>query len=310
MLTLAFKGKSEQVALAELSDELSSLYEAASRAFGLSLEDTALKLIAKGKTLPTTGSIEATALVKPDMKLMVMASKRIAPADEPKSDPTVRGFEREDADAAKRCLEVGRASEMSEWGRVKLGEYRCCRLEPCTWQSFGTRAGSSTPHAFEARKMLLKLSTDPAVLRILAERRWVVGALGEMDPVDDRLAEKTHSQGKCLLGYNTNHGARIDVRLRSLELDGFMRTLSSQRLEKKAAHAVAPCPRRAQPTPSWSRRSCTSWRTTPSARTTSTSGISSRSSRPTTSATTSRRRRRARSTRGARRSSSPASRPR
>ena len=41
-----------------------------------------------------------------------------------------------------------------------------CRLEPCTWQSFGTRAGSSTPHAFEARKLLLKLSTDPAVVAI------------------------------------------------------------------------------------------------------------------------------------------------
>ena len=71
--------------------------------------------------------------------------------------------------------------------------------------------------------MLLKLSTDPAILRILAERRWTVGALGEMDPVDDRLAEKTHSQGKCLLGYNTNHGARIDVRLRNFDLNGFMR---------------------------------------------------------------------------------------
>ena len=33
--------------------------------------------------------------------------------------------------------------------------------------------------------------------------------LGEMDPLDDRLAHKTHEQGKCLLGYNTNHGARL-----------------------------------------------------------------------------------------------------
>ena len=81
-----------------------------------------------------------------------------------------------------------------------------CRLEPCTWQSFGTRAGSSTPHAFEARKLLLKLSTDPAVVAIrknphpnpnpnpnpnpspnpnpeqvvaiLKQREWTVGVLG------------------------------------------------------------------------------------------------------------------------------------
>ena len=58
---------------------------------------------------------------------------------------------------------------MGEWGDTgaRRGEWRVCRLEPCTWQSFGTRAGSSTPHAFEARKLLLKLSTDPAVVAIL-----------------------------------------------------------------------------------------------------------------------------------------------
>ena len=46
---------------------------------------------------------------------------------------------------------------MGEWGDTgaRRGEWRVCRLEPCTWQSFGTRPQSTTPHAFEARALLI-----------------------------------------------------------------------------------------------------------------------------------------------------------
>ena len=218
-LSIVYKGKTQPVEVDDDAD-LSALHDAAGTAF--SLVDMTIKLILKGKTLPTTGSV-ATATVRPGNKLMMVASAREAMANEPRSDPTVRGFEAEDAQAAARMCEVV-SDEVGEWGDTgwRKGEYRCCRLDPCTWQSFGTRPSSDTPHAFEARKVLLKLSSDPGILHILRQREWVVGTLGEMDPVDDRLAEKTHSQGKCLLGYNTNHGARIDVRLRTADLAGFM----------------------------------------------------------------------------------------
>ena len=45
--------------------------------------------------------------------------------------------------------------------------------------------------------------------------------LAEMDPIDDRLAEKMDGGGKRLLGYNTNHGMSIHVRLRTMDLRGF-----------------------------------------------------------------------------------------
>jgi len=49
-----------------------------------------------------------------------------------------------------------------------------------------------------------------------------VNTLGEMDPIDDRVMLKTqHGGGKCLLGYNTNRGLRIDVKLRTEDLRGF-----------------------------------------------------------------------------------------
>ena len=251
-LSILFKGKHEQLEVDDGAD-LSELHDAAGLLFGL--VDMTIKLIQRGKTLPTTGAVAAHA--KPGAKLMMVASARAAMADEPRADPTVRGFEHDLADAAARCHEVA-AEEVGEWGDTgaRRGDWRFCRLEPCTWQSFGTRAGTRTPHAFEARKLLLKLSTDPAVVAILKQREWVVGVLGEMDPVDDRLAHKTHEHGKCLLGYNTNQGARIDVRLRTHDLSGFLpypqliETLLHEMAHNMVAPALAPRPRASPPSPS------------------------------------------------------------
>merc|ERR1711935_682749 len=48
-----------------------------------------------------------------------------------------------------------------------------------------------------------------------------VGTLGEMDPIDDRIMQKTESHGGLLLGYNTNRGLRIDIKLRTDDLSEF-----------------------------------------------------------------------------------------
>merc|ERR1719491_1888281 len=44
-----------------------------------------------------------------------------------------------------------------------------------------------------------------------------------MDPIDDRVMMKRQQQGEggCLLGYNTHHGLRIDIKLRTDDLSGF-----------------------------------------------------------------------------------------
>jgi len=71
-------------------------------------------------------------------------------------------------------------------------------------------------------ELLERLATDPGIVAIMKERELVVGALGEMDPIDDRIMQKMESHGSsCLLGYNTNHGLRIDIKLRTDDLSGF-----------------------------------------------------------------------------------------
>jgi len=75
-----------------------------------------------------------------------------------------------------------------------------------------------------AMELLEKLSTDPGIIAIMRERELVVGTLGEMDPIDDRIMQKMqqeHGDNSCLLGYNTNRGLRIDVKLRTDNLRGF-----------------------------------------------------------------------------------------
>ena len=134
-----------------------------------------------------------------------------------RSDPLMRGFD--DERESKKISEPP-----SFWGS-ELGkqhkEYKFCRFQECTDASFGTRPGVTTPHAFEARRLLERLATDPGVVAILTSRELVVGRLGEMDPIDDRLMQKKQQEGACLLGYNTNHGMRIDIKLRTDDLSGY-----------------------------------------------------------------------------------------
>ena len=55
-------------------------------------------------------------------------------------------------------------------------------------------------HCFEARALLLKLACDPAIVRVMRQREWTVGLLAELDPIDDRHAEKLEGEGKRLKG--------------------------------------------------------------------------------------------------------------
>lgn len=177
-----------------------------------------LKLLWKGKNLQQddTSIFSGTTTTKP-LKIMVLET-RTADVEELNSrtaDPTIRGFDNE-----RRPQRVG---ETLHWGPdgKQNEDFKFCRIQACSWQSFGHRPNSDTPHDFEARRLLEKMATDPGVVAVLKERELVVGTLGEMDPVDDRLMQKKQQEGGCLLGYNTNGGARIDVKLRNDNLKGF-----------------------------------------------------------------------------------------
>ena len=49
----------------------------------------------------------------------------------------------------------------------------------------------------------------------------ILFVVSTLDPIDDRIMMKTEAHGGCLLGYNTNRGLRIDLKLRTDDLSGF-----------------------------------------------------------------------------------------
>lgn len=179
-------------------------------------EEQHLKLLWKGKRL--IGEVPVFVLPpKKTPKIMVLFTEvsTVQELNSKRSDPTIRGFNQERNKVEHKKMEY--------WGPATLQDknYKFCRFQACTWQSFGHRPTDSTPHDFEALHLLEKLATDPGIVAVLKERKLVVGTLGEMDPIDDRLMQKKQQQGACLLGYNTNAGARIDLKLRTDDLKGF-----------------------------------------------------------------------------------------
>jgi len=221
-ITFAYKGNSATASI-EAGENTDSLFSAVERSF--ELEGQNLKILYKGKQIPPGVALSASALVGvTSAKVMVMATgvKEVAAVREARADPTIRGFANEEANHAHHLAQQHGQEELSEWGQPQHPKFRFCRFEPCTWQSFGTRPGSSTPHAFEARALLLKLAQDPGIVAIMKAREYTVGLLAELDPIDDRHAEKMEGEGKRLLGYNTNAGAQIHMRLRTQDLSGFL----------------------------------------------------------------------------------------
>jgi len=228
-VSLSFKGKSCKISLSERTTGI-ELDEIVRSTLFVSDGDNdyanvSLKLLHKGKVLDNSSAMPLfpSGLVsqKPP-KIMVMATSKNVQNDisSRKSDPTIRGFDNE-----KQKIEAAKSSRIvMHWGpgMVQNKNYKFCRFEACTWQSFGHRTGSKTPHAFRAMQLLEKLSTDPGVVAIMVERKLVVGTLGEMDPIDDRLMQKKKTEGACLLGYNTNAGGRIDLKLRTDDLQHFL----------------------------------------------------------------------------------------
>lgn len=222
-ITFSYKGKA--ISVPNISYESTKAQVLALARHHLEVcDDILLKLLYKGKIIAqdvsedddqpaftTNGKIPSSGA-----KIIVMGTeaKGIQILNSRRSDPLLRGFD----DKTPPKIEP-----TSYWGQhgKQDAQFKFCRLKECTDASFGSRPGTSTPHAFEARRLLERLSTDPGIVAIITSRELVVGTLGEIDPIDDRLMQKKQQEGACLLGYNTNHGMRIDVKLRSDDLSTF-----------------------------------------------------------------------------------------
>lgn len=188
-----------------------------------------LKLLFKGKritahpdTFPFASLASSTKKKQKPLEIMVIATNisAIQELSTKRSDPTIRGFDQE-KEAIEERKTAASPKYWADASMVQHKDYKFCRMKACTDHSFGHRSTESTPHAFQAMQLLEKLATDPGIAAIMKERELVVGTLGEMDPIDDRIMQKTENSGGCLLGYNTNHGLRIDIKLRTDDLSGF-----------------------------------------------------------------------------------------
>eukprot|EP00585_Thalassiosira_rotula_P012244 CAMPEP_0196130374 /NCGR_PEP_ID=MMETSP0910-20130528/771_1 /TAXON_ID=49265 /ORGANISM="Thalassiosira rotula, Strain GSO102" /LENGTH=451 /DNA_ID=CAMNT_0041389669 /DNA_START=361 /DNA_END=1716 /DNA_ORIENTATION=+ len=248
----SYKGKSNSMDNVSYHTTATELLDEVRNSFQVD-DDIILRLIFKGKTIAQESVVEdddnsmevdgdatnndsnAHPAFQPEttkipkskiLKVIVMGSAtttNIQKLNSLRSDPLMRGFD--DLPNQKSNNKSSTAAVLSTyWGPLhghQSKQYKFCRFQECTDASFGSRPGSSTPHAWEARTLLEKLATDPGTVAIFESRELIVGTLGEMDPIDDRLMQKTASEGACLLGYNTNRGMRIDVKLRTDDLSGF-----------------------------------------------------------------------------------------
>lgn len=216
-VNLSFQGKIECLSNVTTETTGQEFHERAKRAFSLD-DDVTLKLLYKGKVLHPNQIAFPKAPTQKNVKILVMASsnKSVETLNSKRPDATIRGFDQERPKSIQPNVAWGPNTSQNK-------DFKFCRFQACTWQSFGHRADeSNTPHAFQAMRLLERLATDPGVVAIMKERELVVGTLGEMDPIDDRLKQKLQAKGTCLLGYNTNAGARIDVKLRPDSLKGFL----------------------------------------------------------------------------------------
>jgi hypothetical protein len=222
---LSLKGQTKSMTV-PTNISSSALYAVARDAFPTLANDarTKIKLILKGKMLGNGDEASQSQAFpldikpKPVPKIVIMLSlvEDVSELNSRRSDPLIRGFDNE--------KQIGVEAKNLIWGpnTAQHRHYKFVRLEQCSWQSFGHRPHSNTPHDYVALRLLQKLSTDPGIVAIMVERELVVNTLGEMDPIDDRLMQKKQQEGACLLGYNTNQGLRIDVKLRPDNLNGFI----------------------------------------------------------------------------------------
>lgn len=156
------------------------------------------------------------------MKLMVTGSRRAATealARESTVDARVIGFEEEER---RERMRRGDGSTRASSVRTRFG----------TIEALPTRAGAPSSEA--ALALLRRLAADPGILGVMESHGWHVGKLCEMPPEG-----KVGVSEYCVLGYNTNRGESIHLRLRTDDYKGFRDYVTIRRtLLHELAHNV------------------------------------------------------------------------
>ena len=183
------------------------------------------RLILGGRVfLPMTASSVADSstrlaeIVKPNGVAMLLASSpdELAKIFSFKPDPLLKNIDAEIRDHENRLRKTIELRDENPWGLAaeQDEEYRFDRFE--------VQFKRNVPPPFDAEKLLKKLATDPAIVQIMRTRRFKVGTLCELDPLDADIEQAQKGEGeKCLLGWNRNFGQRIALRLRTDDFKSF-----------------------------------------------------------------------------------------
>ena len=174
---------------------------------GLSLALETVKLIFKGKKLTQDHdhlhlALFTTATVgkRPSLpQIMVTGTEHEAlqSVQSLRADPTVAPFKRVVA-ASQLARPYNATTPQSQYGfeRIEVLE--------------------ALPNSEHARRILQRLASDPGIRHVMETHRWKVGLLAEMYPEGKVAVDPV-----CVLGYNTNKGQSITLRLRTDDMRGF-----------------------------------------------------------------------------------------
>ncbi|CAE7808593.1 wss2 [Symbiodinium sp. CCMP2456] len=212
-VSVSYRGTAYEVPV-QGDDQLASIFDFVQEALDFPRENC--KLIFRGKVLRPDNDTQtvAEAGLAAGCKVMLVASsaKDVSFVQSSRADPLVKGFAEEERDEQSRRKRARAA--LSAWGTKQDSEFN--------FGSIKAEFKYSEPPPYEAERLLQKLSTDPGIIEIMKTRKFKVGVLTEMSPVEaqERMA-KRGTPNMDLLGYNQNYGGMIVLRLRTDTLKGF-----------------------------------------------------------------------------------------
>lgn len=213
-VSVRYRGTAYPVPVQE-DDAIATIFDFVQEALDFPRENC--KLIYGGKTIRPDRDVATVGQIglKADSKMMLVASSAqdVSFVQNSRPDPLVKGFVEEERDEISRRKRA-RAAGASAWGTKQDKEY--------CFNSIKAEFKFSTPPPFDAEKLLQKLATDPGIIDIMKSRKFKVGILTEMSPVEaqERMS-KRGTPDMDLLGYNQNAGEKIVLKLRTDNLKGF-----------------------------------------------------------------------------------------
>lgn len=180
--------------------------------------DTSLRLLTSGKSLaPDETPLSSTPLTNsPSLFILSTAHSTLSTLHSQKPDPLLRPFTRP---ALPKYIGAPRRTRPAQGDLPS--DYGFGRVEALAQFADKDRALA----------ILEELRSDPGFLDVMRRKKWRVGALKEMPPEG-----KVGIDPVCVLGYNTNNGQEIHLRLRTDDRLGFRSRISMRQV---LAHELA-----------------------------------------------------------------------